>query len=64
MFGSTSCTGGESNIGECKGIIPNSPCNERDSKDGWVKCQPGRSINCASHINTEYTIQPIAPMEQ
>ena len=34
------CTGGESNIGECN--IHTSTCNK---SAGWVRCQPGKSIN-------------------
>ncbi len=42
MFGDTSCAGGERNIGECKGISYLSTCG---NKEGWVECQPGKSIN-------------------
>ncbi len=35
------CTGGEYNIGECKGISYPSTCGRK----GWVDCQPGKSVN-------------------
>ena len=61
MFGDTSCAGGESNIGECTGISYPSECI---TNDGWVDCQPGKSINfCISKLLLS-AIQLIALMEQ
>ena len=50
MFSDTSCNGGESNIGECN-IHTNSTCSDSNSRAGWVKCQPGKSIHfCISKL--------------